>query len=101
MTVRYVGRSSRNLSIPKIPELPSESRLWRNVLGQCVRDIYDGDQTTRQEVFFWIASKDFETVCDYAEVHSDDIREELMALSALPNALAKKFGRMLREKIIE
>ena len=63
--------------------------------------MYEGDQTTRQEVFFWMASRDFETVCDYAEVHAQDIRNELMALSALPNTLAKKFGRMLREKIIE
>jgi hypothetical protein len=69
------------------------------VIGQGVRDIYEGDPRAREEVFVWLVSKDFDTVCDLAEVHAGDMREQLTTLSGLPIALAKKYGRLLRERI--
>jgi hypothetical protein len=75
------------------------SRLWRGVIGQGVRDIYEGNPKARAEVFTWLASHDFDTVCDLANVHPRDMREQMVALSSLPISLAKKYGRLLRERI--
>lgn len=69
------------------------------MIGQSVRDIYDGDDRAREEVFVWLVSPDFDTVCNLANVHTEDMREQMTALSELPIALARKYGRLLREKI--
>ena len=74
-------------------------RLWRGVIGQGVRDIYEGDPRARAEVFVWLVSRDFDTVCNLANVHTGDMREQMTALSDLPIALAKKYGRLLRDRI--
>jgi hypothetical protein len=71
------------------------------VIGQAVRDIYDGDEKSRAEVFIWLSGGDFDTVCDLANVHTVDMREQMTALADLPHSLAKKYGRLLREKIIQ
>jgi hypothetical protein len=71
------------------------------VLGQSVRDLYEGDERRRKEVFVWMTTDDFDTVCDFANVHSEDMLQQMMALSGLPLALAKKYGRLLRAKITE
>jgi hypothetical protein len=82
-------------------EQSSAYRLWRGVIGQSVRDIYEGDPKARAEVFVWLVSGDFDTVCTLANVHTADMREQMVALSDLPIPLAKKYGRVLREKINE
>ena len=69
------------------------------MIGQSVRDIYEGDDKARAEVFVWMVSGDFDTVCSLANVHTEDMRDQMVALSDLPIALAKKYGRILREKI--
>jgi hypothetical protein len=79
--------------------LSSVSRLWRGVIGQGVRDIYEGNLKARSEVFVWLVSDDFDTVCDLADIHPHDMREQIMALSDLPISLAKKYGRLLRDRI--
>lgn len=93
-------RSSEGL-IGSPQELASASKLWRSVLGQSVRDLYEGDPKHRKEVFVWLASNDFVTVCDLADVHAPDMREQLAALASLPEQLSKKYGRLLRAKITE
>jgi hypothetical protein len=82
-------------------ELNGESFLWRCVLAQAVRDLYCGEPKHRLEALQWVASKDFETVCDFASIEVDDMREQLKDLAALPDILAKKYGKMLRDKIME
>lgn len=69
------------------------------MIGQSVRDIYEGDDKARAEVFTWMVSSDFDTVCSMANVHAEDMRDQMVALSDLPLTLAKKYGRILREKI--
>lgn len=69
-------------------------------MGQNVRDLYDIDQGVRARAIVWIVSPDFETVCDLAEVHPDDMREQMYALSNLSIGLARKFGRQLRAKLV-
>lgn len=81
-------------------ELNSESKLWRAVLGQAVRDICSDDERTRREVLRWTATDDFDVVCEAAMVHPEDMRDQIGALSELSINLAKKYGRMLREKIV-
>ena len=69
------------------------------MIGQSVRDIYEGDPKARAEVFLWLASDDFDTVCHLANVHPFDMRDQMMALANLSLPLAKKYGRVLREKV--
>lgn len=71
------------------------------MLGQGVRDLYEGDGSLRSEVFTWMLTGDFDQVCDFANVHPRDMRRQLMALAALPLPLAKKYGKILRAKITE
>ena len=98
-TDRSAKRQSPDGSTPTDQEPSYVSRLWRNVIGQAVRDLYEGDPRARTEVFSWIVSPDFETVCDLADVHAEDMRGQFVALAALPSELCKKYGRLLREKI--
>lgn len=79
----------------------NENRLWRNVLGQAVYDIYRGDDHTRSEVLRWLKGPDFPLICEFADVHEDDTKQQLVALMALPKNLAIKYGTALRMKICE
>jgi hypothetical protein len=88
-----VCRSTDNLS--------NENRLWRSVLGQAIYDIYHGDDHHRSEVLRWLKSPDFPTICELAEVHVSDTKQQLTALFALPKNLSIKYGKLLREKIME
>jgi hypothetical protein len=102
-SIETIDRSGRKRSqvglISSDREQSSAYRLWRGVIGQSVRDIYEGDNKARNEVFVWLVSPDFDTVCSLANVHAPDMREQMVALSDLPLSLAKKYGRVLREKI--
>ena len=69
-------------------------------MGQAIRDVYEGDERLRHQIYMWVRSKDFLTVCDFAFVHPHDMREQISALMELSPNLAKKYGRLLREKII-
>jgi hypothetical protein len=93
-------RSTAGL-IVEIQEPSSEYRLWRNVLGQTIRDVCDNDPKVRHEVVCWMLTEDFDVVCGLAHAHAEDIREQLYNLATMAPALAKKFGRELREKIVE
>lgn len=75
-------------------------RLWRGVIGQSIRDIYEGDPKARAEVFVWLVSSDFVTVCDLANVHAEDMREQMVTLSDMPLGLARKYGRLLRGHVV-
>lgn len=100
-TVRLEPKRSPEGLIGTPQEQSSVSKLWRSVLGQSVRDLYEGNERCRRDVFVWMVSPDFEVVCDFANVHPRDMLEQLTALSELPAALAKKYGRQLRAKITE
>lgn len=82
-------------------ELNASSLLWRAVLAQAVRDLYSGDTGERLEALRWLKSKDFETVCDFAEVEHTSMREQLVQLASFPHQLARKYGKLLRDKIME
>lgn len=121
-TDRSSARPSNGASIPVIPEpkspslpcsrvtiqrtdeLPEEAALWRAVIAQAIRDIYDSTKhgpRYRREVMAWIASRDFDVVCDNAWVPAYDLREQIAALISLPASLARKYGQLLQRKIAE
>jgi hypothetical protein len=81
-------------------ELSSMSFLWRSVLGQSIRDIYGGNSNQRGEVIRWLATPDFLIVCEYAEVEPDCMREQLASLIAMPRDLSRKYGKMLRDRVV-
>lgn len=73
--------------------------LWRAVIAQSIVDIY-GEEQHRNQVINWLKSKDFEEVCDHADVDSEQMRLQLASLCRLPCPLAKKYGKMLRDQIM-
>ena len=70
-------------------------------MGQAIRDVYEGNPNARLEVMHWLKSKDFEIVCDFAYVDADQMMEQIATLLTLPLPLAKKYGRILRLKVME
>ncbi len=82
-------------------DLSSANAMWRSVLAQAIRDIYGSDLSPRLEVIRWLQTKDFETVCEFAHVEPMSMREQLMALIELPTDLARKYGKLLRDKVME
>lgn len=90
----------KNPLISPARDLSQDQLLWRAVLAQSVRDIYGGEMKPRLEVIRWLKTKDFDTVCDCAEVEITSMREQLAALTALPVPLARKYGKLLRDKIM-
>lgn len=82
-------------------DLSASQLLWRAVLAQAVRDIYSTEMKERLEALRWLKSKDFNTVCDMAEVEPGTMREQLATLATLTPALAAKYGKLLRDKIME
>jgi hypothetical protein len=96
-------KSSR-VTIQTTDELPEEAALWRAVIAQAIRDMYDCTKDAarlRRDVLLWITSRDFEVVCLNAYIPAYDLREQIASLSALPPSLAKKYGQLLRRKISE
>jgi hypothetical protein len=88
------GRKNRsNLATGTIE---AESSLWRAVLCQAIRDIYDRDERIRQEALRWVLSRDFATVCDMAFVEPDCMKEQIANLSTMSIGLARKFGQQLQ-----
>lgn len=80
--------------------MPEESLLWRAVLAQAIRDIYDLNENVRKEALRWIMSPDFQIVCDYAFVDPEDMKEQMANLSTLSRSLAKKYGSLLRSEVL-
>lgn len=76
--------------------IEAESALWRAVLCQAIRDIYDRDERVRQDALRWVLSKDFAIVCDFAFVDPDCMKEQMANLATLSMSLAKKFGQQLQ-----
>ena len=100
-TDRSNAKLSSGASIRPIHELTSQSALWRAVLGQAIRDLYGTDNRARVEVLVWIKSRDFDTVCDFAFVEPQQMREQLLAISQLSPGLARKYGSELRHQVME
>lgn len=48
----------------------------------------------------WVKSTDFDSVCDYACVDIERMREQLISLAGLGPLLARKYGSKLRQEII-
>lgn len=76
--------------------IEAESALWRAVLCQAIRDIYDRDERVRQEALRWVLTRDFGIVCDLAFVEPDCMKEQMANLATLSMSLAKKFGQQLQ-----
>ncbi len=82
-------------------DLSASSLMWRAVLAQSVRDIYGEEPKQRLDVIRWLKSRDFETVCDFAHVEVISMRQQMAALVALPIPLARKYGKILRDRIMD
>jgi hypothetical protein len=85
--------------VGKAKEQASASMLWRAVIAQAIVDVY-GSDFHRNQVIRWLASPDFDEVCDHANVDTAQMREQIASLCRLPLPLAKKYGKMLRDMIM-
>ena len=93
-------RSSENLSSTDYAEIGqgvlSESDLWRAVLTQAISDTALGDRRQQLEVARWMQTRDFTTVCDFADINDTEIKkqmENLLTMESRP--LRKHYSRKL------
>lgn len=92
-------RSRHNRNRNTTATIESESNLWRAVLCQAVRDVYSPDARVRDETLRWVLSRDFLTVCDFALVEPDSMKEQLANLANLSATLAHRYGVELQQLI--
>lgn len=78
----------------------TESRLWRRVVMQAIKDSAKGKAEVKLEVREWLDTKDFEDVCHYAAVDADFMYDELMSILESPGAVARIRAISLREAIL-
>ena len=55
-------------------EIMPENLLWRAILCQGIKDVYDNNSRVRSEAIRWLVSRDFVTTCDNALVEADHSR---------------------------
>lgn len=79
--------------------MPEESLLWRKVLSQGIRDISDTNERVRKDALRWVLTPDFQTVCDFAFVDGESLKEQIANLAGMSVALARKYGNLLRAEI--
>jgi hypothetical protein len=77
-----------------------EFRLWRAVVAQAVRDVYENVPANVREVIEWIDTDDYHTVLGAAEIDPILFKEELANLLVMTPRLRKKYGRKLRQRIL-
>ncbi len=80
-------------------ETVPENVLWRHVLFQGIRDIYDKNDKIRGKAIRWLASDDFATVCDLALIEAESLREQVANLATLPVGIARQYGHALHRFI--
>ena len=79
--------------------LTSESALWRSVLGQAIKDVYDTRARVRAETMAWLTTPDFEAVCHFADVEPDQMRSQMASLATLSRGVAMKYGQLLKMQV--
>lgn len=82
-------------------DISSTALLWRAVLSQAIKDIYSGGTGERRDVILWMKSRDFDEVCDHACVDPENMRIQMRNLAEMPQMLAKKYGKPLRNCIMD
>ena len=99
-----IDKSNKNLSDMGYVETDhgplSESDLWRAVLAQAISDTAIGDRVQRLEVARWIRTNDFVTVCNFADIDEEIIKDQvqnLLTMSSRP--LRKHYSRILCRSI--
>lgn len=59
------------------PEAEGERLLWYAVVETCIVDLQSPKEAVRREAEEWIASEDFEEVCDNAGLNADYLKRKL------------------------
>jgi hypothetical protein len=98
--MKTTDKLSKNLSAigsTKIDQGPlSESALWRAVLAQAISDTAHKAHTQRLEIVKWIGTNDFVTVCDFAEIDNEIIKEQIENILRIPSmTLRKHYSKLL------
>lgn len=70
-------------------------------MAQSVRDLYGGTPKERTDVIIWLKSPDFDVVCEFAHIEPVQMREQFLNLATMPTNLCRKYGKLLRDKIME
>lgn len=76
-----------------------ENLLWRAILCQGIKDVYDNNSRVRSEAIRWLVSRDFVTTCDNALVEADTIRELIANLATMPRRMAQQYSAALKSFI--
>ncbi len=99
-----IDRSNKNLSDTDYVETDhgplSESDLWRAVLSQAISDTAIGDRIQRLEVARWLRTNDFVTVCNFADIDEDIIKDQVQNLLTMASRpLRKHYSKILCRSI--
>ncbi len=97
-------RLNRNISdtdyVGTDPEQLLESGLWRAVIAQAISDTALGDERQQLDIARWLRTRDFVTVCDFADIDSALIKgqmENLLTMSS--RVLRKHYSKQLCSSI--
>lgn len=96
MTVR-LNKSSSDTDYVEIGQgVLSESDLWKAVLAQAISDTALGDRRLQLDVARWMQTRDFVTVCDFADINDTHIKKEIQNLLTMESKpLRKHYSRKL------
>lgn len=70
-----------------------ERLLWYAVVETCIVDLQSSKESVRQEALEWIASEDFEEVCDNAGLNADYLKRKLREYRESTSAVDSKSRR--------
>lgn len=100
-----IAKSNENSSDMDCAEIGqgvlSESDLWKAVLAQAISDTALGDRRRQLDVARWMQTRDFVTVCDFADINDIRIKKEIQNLLTMESRpLRKHYSRILCRTII-
>jgi hypothetical protein len=77
----------------------SECRLWKHVMCQAISDLYLGNPKEKLSVAQWMESKDYEDVCDMAELNASKLKRHLVEIATSKPLVARYLGERLKKTI--
>lgn len=79
----------------------SESRLWRRVMIQAIKDASRGSPELMLDVAEWVRDgEDFDSVCHYSRIDPDFMAQALIDIMAMPSAARRVEGKALIRAIL-
>ena len=99
MTDKLSKKISIGGLIDKTQEQLSECHLWRAVISQAISDAYLNEPKERDIVAEWIHTDDFVSVCDFAGIDHEKMKNNFIYILNTQESIARYEGRKLKDLI--